>query len=206
MNYNKIIGILSEDSDSSTNVVISYLKKGNCYIHRFNIEQLFYFISNNSINFYSIWLRRQNFIIYGSYFDNLHHESCVLNYFYHFRCESFTRVLGSVAKDYNHNKLIDLDIAKKFGIEIPNTYIISSKKQIVNLFSESKNKKFITKALYNHRVIEIDNQKFSGGFTSEIRIMDIKNIQVDFFFPSLIQEYVEKIIEIRSFYLCGYSV
>lgn len=93
----------------------------------------------------------------------------------------------------NLNKIIVLEEAKLLGIKIPNTYINHEKEFI--------NEVCITKALsdgpnwnakdymLNFKTYLLDNEKYL-------------NIN-EHFFPTLIQEKIDKLFEIRTFYLKG---
>jgi ATP-GRASP peptide maturase of grasp-with-spasm system len=92
------------------------------------------------------------------------------------------------------NKLYALQSAKEVGLKIPET-IISN-----NINSLCKNKKYITKPLFEGGLFTLNNISWSN-FTSLIDVEELKDKNL---FPlSLFQEYQEKDFEIRTFYLMG---
>jgi len=93
---------------------------------------------------------------------------------------------------YDPNKLIFLSIAKEFGLNIPSTYIANSKENIPN-------EPLITKAIGNAPMF-ITKKWIKIPRTERI---NKSNIQKSFF-PSLFQEFIEKTMDIRVFYLNGY--
>jgi ATP-GRASP peptide maturase of grasp-with-spasm system len=99
-------------------------------------------------------------------------------------------------KIQNLNKLDVLLKAKTLGITIPNTYIVSQKKRLMDIIEQ---KKVITKPY--HEIIHPKFENWSyGNYTSDVTEHKVKNIGNEIY-PSLIQEKIEKKIEIRSFYL-----
>jgi len=55
--------------------------------------------------------------------------------------------LGSLKAEFTHNKLVDLKIAKKCNISVPESYIISNKLELSSLLKNHTNKEYITKAI-----------------------------------------------------------
>lgn len=107
--------------------------------------------------------------------------------------------IGHYQQAINLNKLIVLQTAKKNGLNIPNTFILDNKEDLLNLLSENKNKKFITK-------MKTESSMFQFEDTSSIIYTNVLNEKVieslpEKFAPSLIQEKIEKLIEIRTFFL-----
>ena len=95
-------------------------------------------------------------------------------------------------------KIENLFLAKEIGLKIPNTTVTSDKKKAIE-FSEKCLTGIISKAIRNG--IGIYNEEFAyEGLTKEINKSDLSDLS-DFFFPMLLQEKIDKIFEIRSFYL-----
>ncbi len=109
--------------------------------------------------------------------------------------------IGRYQQAMNLNKLIVLQIAKKNGLNIPNTFILDNKTDLLNLISENKDKKFITK-------MKTESSMFQFEDTSSIIYTNVLNEKIvenlpEKFASSLIQEKIEKLIEIRTFFLHG---
>jgi ATP-GRASP peptide maturase of grasp-with-spasm system len=101
----------------------------------------------------------------------------------------------SLNKAYT-NKIENLYLAKSYGLSIPSTLISTSSSEI-NQF-QMKHKRIITKPIYEVPTFIIDDNVFH--FKYDLLKNDISESTI---FPSLIQEYIEKEYEIRSFYLAG---
>jgi len=97
------------------------------------------------------------------------------------------------------NKLDILSVASKYGFAIPETFIISNKKDLINLVNQYHS--VISKSVYEPHFIEKENG-FYSMFTKEIEKDDIGKFP-DTFFPSLIQKKISKQYELRIFYLDG---
>ena len=95
------------------------------------------------------------------------------------------------------NKMEVLYHAQKVGLLIPKTFIITSLKTLKKVFNSNPNKKFITKPLSNCSSFKIENETFME-YTTE---MDLLNIESKKFAPSLLQEKIEKLFEIRTFFI-----
>lgn len=89
------------------------------------------------------------------------------------------------------NKLVQLHIANKHQIGIPKTLVSNSKEKVVETLGSS----FITKAIQENIAFQDSTQLVYQ------RVEKITSDELnDEFFPSLFQEGVEKIIELRCFY------
>ncbi len=95
----------------------------------------------------------------------------------------------------NNSKFNQLIVAKSCNLEIPETYVVNSKKQLKNILKP--NDSYITKAM--HEGIGFNFNEDS--YTTFTEIIDFKKISSDFFLPSLIQKEIKKKYEIRSFVL-----
>lgn len=96
------------------------------------------------------------------------------------------------------NKLDTLLLAENCGLDIPDSYVISQKAQLTDI-QRTSNKSYISKSVYEPHFIYQKNGAFSM-FTKEIK--HLEEIP-DAFFPSLIQEKIEKEYELRVFYING---
>ena len=93
------------------------------------------------------------------------------------------------------NKIIITDHARGVGLKTPNEYILSNSESI----NELKINKLATKSITGSTIFDYDNY-FVIGYTELL-----KNIMLpeNDFFPSLIQDYIQKKYELRIFYLHG---
>lgn len=226
-----MILILSEHMDLTTNEVISWLlfynakfirineKEGS--ITNFDLNKKTFKIKTkntiiNSNNIKSFWYRRGgltfNFLSYKSNSTTL--ESYIngyLNKEYYFLQESVYRELKKknyINSDLDNriNKLHVLLKAKESGLTIPISLIGSTKKEIVEFLQKNDLSEVITKSINNGISFWNDNINVEE-YTSLIKLSDIENVCNDFF-PTLIQEKLEKRYEIRTFFLLDktYSV
>jgi ATP-GRASP peptide maturase of grasp-with-spasm system len=103
--------------------------------------------------------------------------------------------IGSYYLELNNNKLINLQFAKQVGLKIPNTIVTNNKVDLLEFVEADK--KYITKSLVIAPLIENEKFYFSGSGTIELDFTNLDEI----FAPSLVQEYIEKDIEIRTFFV-----
>ncbi|WP_073095480.1 ATP-grasp domain-containing protein [Cyclobacterium lianum] len=96
------------------------------------------------------------------------------------------------------NKLDVLKYAVEIGLKIPKS-IITTKKEALRKFFYENNKKIIVKPLYEGLNIDVGNG-FLKTYTSRIEVEDINTFE-NVFYPTFFQEEVEKVVEIRTFYL-----
>lgn len=108
------------------------------------------------------------------------------------------RVIGSM-RNTNTNKLIELYNAKESGLNIPFTFVTSTKKTIER--HKSMLPKVISKSVFNARPVKYDTGVYTM-YTTQITESDMAVIP-DNFFPSLVQEEIIKDYEIRIFYFLG---
>lgn len=100
---------------------------------------------------------------------------------------------------YSANKIETLLIAKELGINIPNTIITSSKKEVVEFYTH--NHQLITKGIQEICLLENGNE-ILGTYTSEVSF-DFINSLPEKFKPTLFQKKIDKKFEIRTFYCKG---
>lgn len=97
------------------------------------------------------------------------------------------------------NKLEELHVARKVGLNIPASCVTTNKKDVVDFIHFHSH--IITKSLYNAKVFHPWSSSYKM-FTNRITDDDIKNLP-ESFAPSLIQEEIIKEYDIRAFYLDG---
>ena len=95
------------------------------------------------------------------------------------------------------DKFDTLELAKKTGLEIPRSLITNSKKALQNF--QDKHSRIISKSLYETVYFKEDDQVFF--YKTEIITQKMIDHSSDFFFPSFFQEYIDKDIELRVFFL-----
>ncbi len=197
--------IVSDKNDLTTTIVCKYLTFKSANFTVITTEDMkisdFNFFFKKIENAKSIWLRRGDFPVENTT-KQLIFEFLTLRNYIHFLAESNKNCIGNLRSEYNHNKFIDLKIAQRNGLMTPLSFIITNKEQFEDLRQISANKSYITKSLKNCITKIIDAKLFHFGFTIEILNDKLKKINYDFF-PSLVQEKIEKEFEIRSFYLKG---
>lgn len=198
--------IVSDQYDKSTQIVASYLQKEDLDFVILSDNEtpdisIDNFIDKNIKMANGVWLRRGNVPLNNMQENILHEEKITFQDYLHFKLENHPNSIGSLRKEYYHNKLIDLEHASQVGLQIPMTRIVNNKTQLKNLIVENYGMEFITKSMKNPIRSKQDNGVVYYGYTIEVK-PDFNYIP-DEFAPSLMQEKVEKLIEIRTFYLCG---
>lgn len=215
--------ILSSEYDKSTNDIIDWFYKDFVRINKENYtlnlnlsltsiglidSQIC--LKGTNLNFdkiSSFWYRRDDFFL-GLDALKLHNIELIkqnfdeewesLKMFLHFYFENKNSI-GSYGKEKYHNKLQSLFVAQSVGIRIP-SMLITSEKNILQKFIEKQGDS-ITKAISNMFTIE------KNGFFQTIGTQLVTQKMIDTldetFFPTLIQKKIEKIFELRIFYLKG---
>lgn len=95
------------------------------------------------------------------------------------------------------NKIQNLSIAKKIGLNVPEYIITNNKKDIIDF--HKKNNKIITKAINNFGKIESNKYLINVIYTKSIDNSTLLKLN-DFFFPSFFQKYIDKVLELRILY------
>ncbi|WP_396148910.1 grasp-with-spasm system ATP-grasp peptide maturase [Flavobacterium sp.] len=206
--------IISSRDDISTNIVQDWLNFLNKEYFRIDEEEELYIefsltdiifrinsnnVSINDIN--SVWYRRGNltfknfeFTDHTSFDILIKDEVVKLNEYIHYKLMK-KKCLNSF-QNFDVNKLIVNDIARSLGIATPNDYLVSNSKQLHRFLKQSKSL-FITKTISGNCIQKF--QKYSlFNYTT---VLDNKSTYPDFFFPSLVQNYVPKKYELRIFFL-----
>ncbi|HRP90372.1 MAG TPA: grasp-with-spasm system ATP-grasp peptide maturase [Edaphocola sp.] len=96
------------------------------------------------------------------------------------------------------NKLSTLKLAKKNGLYIPKSKIVTTREQIIKTKNEWGGR-VVNKSIGDGVSIHTSNLIINGQRTIELFDKDILNLN-DVFLPSLIQELIIKKYEIRAFY------
>ncbi len=226
----KKVLILTDSADQSSSDVIKWLRHYKISFHRLNdnvrltlSKLLFDNINHNLIfevnnktynvaNYSSYWYRRGSLELarskeFDTKDDNLRgrvrmhlndEEKAVLN-FMHRTFENRNSIDSFINCDIN--KLETLLLAKQIGLNIPITFICSSKMELEPFLTEHKT--IITKGLENLLLLEFklknEVQLFST-LTEEINLSNFDRLP-DFFFPSKFQNKIIKHIELIVFFL-----
>lgn len=99
------------------------------------------------------------------------------------------------------NKYHVLSQARKVGLNIPASSIVNRKEQLMRFYE--KHGKIISKSIAEaFSIQEAGDEGYYSMFTEVVEPSQIAGLP-EAFFPSYVQEYVDKTIEIRVFYLNG---
>lgn len=215
--------ILSHQDEKTTNTVIDYLDWYNSSFIRINEEDTFesvnIFLDNHDeqinlkgklkkiafTNDIKYWYRRGDFSIVlpvksseieSEYAKNfLLQEWDFIKKFLH----SHRKSLSGYYQEVENNKLLNLKLAKEVNFTIPAT-LITSEKQEALLFIKRYHK-VITKPIHNaHIAFRQNDVSYSSTGTREVSLDNLNNLG-DTFCPMMLQEHVEKEIEIRVFFI-----
>lgn len=220
-----MIVIFSESDDRSTTEVMKWLRiMGVTELIRINEDVLdFHFsmaltdsisvielkINNKYIplsKIKSVWFRRAHYnSISKECFTELNNFSTLKNNIHNFLIKEnnvLTEVLWHFISKKNKignpffqnlNKIVVLEKAKSLGIKIPKTYIKFEKENIGH--------QIITKALSEGPFWTVNNYELN--YKTFILNDEKYNNQNIYFFPTLIQDEIDKQFEIRTFYIKG---
>lgn len=92
-----------------------------------------------------------------------------------------------------YNKLKTIEIASKVGLCIPKSLIIGDNNYITN-------NNYITKAISDGDTYHLNDTYFLKSFTNEVNF-DLINKKSDIFFPSFLQKKIDRVLELRVFYI-----
>jgi ATP-GRASP peptide maturase of grasp-with-spasm system len=98
------------------------------------------------------------------------------------------------------NKLLALKMAHRLEIAVPFSSVVSTKREFIEIVSND-DKRWITKALSNPLTLK-DHIEGRITYTELVGKKDLMELQENFF-PSLLQEYVEKEFELRIVFVKG---
>lgn len=104
-----------------------------------------------------------------------------------------------IKQTYGENKLLYLEYALQVGLQCPKSLITNNKDDVLKFYRDCEN--IVSKPIYysnNYYINEVTYSVRTIKYTEEM----IENLS-DFFFPTLFQEAINSIYEIRSFFLDG---
>lgn len=200
----KMILLVTESNDKSIDNVIEWLYCYNKKCIRTNVDSDFisykFEINNancsNSFSDYVVWNRRGYLPLFPNHLrrtiwsDYLKKEQIPILA----SIENNNTFYGSYIDEVNNNKIHNLQLASSCGLRIPETIVTNNKLDLIDFFKTHK--RYITKSLFQSPFIEDDNYFYTGSGTIFIESDSVP----DFFASSIVQEYIEKEIEIRIFY------
>lgn len=225
-----MICISSHIGDYSTTEIIDWLKyyKSDYYLLNRNIHeyneilisdnkvQLKSYLNKNSplnINFSNInsyWYRRGGAIDQkkneldhvilnkSDVITNIEQEiSSIHSFLYYLLYEKSIETSINGQSISNLNRLKVFKFAYNLGLKIPEYIITNKKKHLMDFYKIHK--KIVLKPISNVQNINTLNGDYLQ-YTKLLTNIDLKKIPLQFF-PSLIQEYIDKDFEIRTFYL-----
>lgn len=211
-----MILILSEDNDISTVKVIDWMISLNIEFVRINVQDIIELeFEGNDIKFKTkfrtfylskitgFWFRRGYLSINNNFkteipqFDSLQKNEFqkLLEYMYYKL--NIIRHINSINKS-DVNKLIVNKLSKDLGIITPTDLIFSNSKSLTKYVEKNKNK-YISKVISGN-CMHIFNDFTMFNYTTNLEVIDIN---AKTFFPSLVQNKIEKKYELRIFYLDG---
>jgi ATP-GRASP peptide maturase of grasp-with-spasm system len=219
-----ILIISQNNSEKTTNDVLDWLGYYKANHKRINgVEALFdyeYQISSevklnvnsvkeseNTTVWFRRWLPSEFYYVKGgvSPHENLNRQ--ITDYLrqeggelrvYFLNTVKYKHILSDFAK-VNINKITVLNKAEQVGLKIPASLITASKESLV-AFRE-KHKNIIVKNIKDVGFFAVE-ENFYVSYTSLINDEDIEKLPAKFF-PSLFQETIDKLYEVRVFYLDG---
>ncbi|CAM1360940.1 grasp-with-spasm system ATP-grasp peptide maturase [Tenacibaculum xiamenense] len=215
-----MILIISSEKDITTHIVIQWLKKYNAdflfiktedlsSLNSFSIDNTSEKLTINNVDFSTInvvWHRRGRLkFLDSSSLNNSNlflylkrEEDSVIKSLENFQRSTSKAYIGSYIKEVENFKLDHLSLAKKCGFRIPKTLVTTSKKELLHFKLE--NNKIITKDLRYPVNVQITKDTYlSSKGTLLIDDSDIELLD-DKFMPIFVQEYIEKLFEIRVFF------
>ena len=200
--------IVTDRSDVSSHMVAQYLTTNGtpfCYLYSHSFRDQFDVATINiDIKRYSgVWLRRGLHFAGGPNWNPLFEsERKTLDDYLHFVFENSSNCIGSLYAEYNHNKLIDLKIAESNYLKTPTTYLVSQKQSLVDILESDPSKNYITKSLKDSIRVKENDLLIHYGYTLRIMRDSLESLP-ERFYPCLVQEEIEKVYEVRVFYIKG---
>ena len=223
----KIVLIVSDEDDISTNDVINWLDFNECKFIRINETTDVYFegyeidshgkvqwsirVGKHTLNSDEIlnyWYRRGYIVLQYDFIECENSQlQSNLNKYLNKEVTSIYKSLNAFlekmpnkignVKDNYINKLEILNLASECDIDIPESIIATSKDQVLSFYE--KHKFIITKAISEGISFQIGKEKIDG-FTSEFTLEKINKLD-DVFFPTLFQKGLNKKWELRIFFI-----
>lgn len=184
-------------NDGTSDIEISYKNNVNTKFSDYNSIWIWH--SNLKFaNAEAVLTKNENNDITKKIMQNINqHHRVLINYLGFYLYLNKEKVIGNYTVQ-SLNKLEVLHRAKKIGINIPESFIVTKKKRLIELFQK---KSYITKPYYETSYIEYGDIGFQN-YTTALNKVDFLSMEEDIF-PTLIQEKIEKEFELRIFYIQG---
>ncbi|MBO6516628.1 MAG: grasp-with-spasm system ATP-grasp peptide maturase [Bacteroidia bacterium] len=218
-----MILLLTSSSDTNADLIIAWLKQRDVQYYRLNsdnlLDQYVYLdVHNNVLELHDgnlnldevtvVWYNKFYGFTKSEYFhtteskvqpgdlQQLQREFSILQDFILRTLKNKTWMLSPFHASMN--KLHNIRAAETAGLHTPRTHVVSTKKKLQELHNSSS---LIIKSMYEPYFITNASGLYSM-FTRKVKQEMIDKLP-DSFFPSLVQEEVPKVFEIRTFYLHG---
>lgn len=200
-----MIKIISQENDKSTDNIIRWLLFYKQEFQRFNVEnftEFSFLLSEKPLSDFNILHRRAKLKTYFNTglqsLDNYNREETnmlIKAWEKIIKGHNASNYVGEFNEEEQHNKLLDLYLAKSVGLSIPETLITNTKKELL-LFAN----KFpiITKAVKNPVNLNFEDFSIQDQGTFFVKKEDIDALDTHFNL-SIFQEYIHKDLEIRAF-------
>lgn len=217
--------IISESHEPSTNIVVRWLSHLKKKFIRINQDDSYWFTRHISNSESSIEIRGGSFVLENETIDSIWHRRGSIKIAVDPTNGSTEKLLSNI-REYligeakavqtdiynklnthastnitkydvlNENKLEVLDKAREVGLKIPDTIITNNKIDLLSFIQ--KKGKCICKAVNANFSFRLEDHNLSH-YTTTIDYNDIVNEYEGYIFPSIVQEYIEKKFEIRTF-------
>ena len=211
-----ILIICDTNDESAILVYNTILRKGikckiinsNDFFEKFTIN---YFFENkfidikekkNGVVVTGVWIKKFDIVSNRFSSKNSDIDFILENEFYTLCNFIFDSCRLNILSNYCNlkiSKLQTLSIASEIGLSIPKSYIINSKNDLIYLVK--KNRDLIIKNSFENLSFQKGN-KYYQQFTEILSIEKLYKIK-KLFFPIFLQKRINKIAEIRSFYING---
>jgi ATP-GRASP peptide maturase of grasp-with-spasm system len=213
----KILLLSQSIFEASTDYLCKWLLYHNTRFERFNGEDLFTLNSLTELpqdqDIDLVWYRRRinkfpnvDYSFRKQHVSNAFTLRNFLNsefkalYFYLLEKIDIKKYVNDPFVFNNINKLRVIQLAEKNGLITPMTEVVTTRAAVQNLVE--KYEQIIIKPLSEVIYLEDENYQHYNMLTKIINVKNINYVPLHFF-PSLVQEAIEKKMEIRIFYLYG---
>ncbi|SDM08450.1 ATP-grasp domain-containing protein [Chryseobacterium taihuense] len=203
-----MIKIITEEFDITSDLIIEWILSLGFEVERKNVESYSDFaleIDNQRINglFENVFHRRGKLNTLPTNLDNFQYkneiksdDNLVLKAF-----EKIAKKKGNYVGEFNdeeqHNKILDLYLAREVGFDIPDTLITNTKSKLIDFINKNKGE-IVTKSIKNPFLIENKNFLAYGRETLLIGLNDITLLE-EHFNLGFFQKNIAKIFEVRVF-------